>query len=49
MFNPNLPADHVQELGARLKALRLQRNLEQAALARDAGISAPTLGALGQP
>lgn len=47
MFNPKLSADHAQELGARLKAL--QRNLKQAALARDAGISAPTLGALSQP
>ena len=46
MFDPKLTTDYAHELGNRLKALRLQRNIKQAALARDAGISAPTLGSL---
>lgn len=46
MFERKLPADYALDLGLRLKALRLQRNIKQGALARDAGVSAPTLGAL---
>ena len=40
------PTDHARELGARLRALRLQRNQTQERVARQAGISRPTLAAL---
>lgn len=46
MFDIKNPADYATELGQKLKALRLQRNLRQSDVAHDAGISAPTLGVL---
>lgn len=46
MFDAKNPADYAAEVGVRLQALRLQRNITQAELARRAGISRPTLSAL---
>jgi transcriptional regulator with XRE-family HTH domain len=46
MFSITTPAEHVTALGARVRALRLQRNETQAALAARAGVSTPTLAAL---
>lgn len=46
MFDQKTPEQYATAVGSRLRALRLQRNITQAALARDAGISRPTLGAL---
>ena len=46
MFSVKSPPDYAREVGHRLKALRLQRNLRQGDVARDAGVSAPTLSAL---
>lgn len=46
MFVSKNPSDYVVELGERLQALRLQRNITQAELARRAGVSRPTLSAL---
>ncbi len=46
MFNIKSPPEYAAELGARLRALRLQRNITQARLAEQAGISRPTLAAL---
>ncbi len=48
MFDPKSPAEIAEAVGARVRALRLQRNVTQADLARRAGISRPTLGALEQ-
>ena len=46
MFDLKTPADHARDLGARLRALRLQRNLTQAHVAQQAGFSRPTLAVL---
>lgn len=46
MFDAQGPDQIVAALAARLRSLRLQRNITQAQLARQAGISRPTLGAL---
>ena len=46
MFDARDPTDYAVELGGRLRALRLQRNVTQAHVARHAGISRPTLSAL---
>jgi len=46
MLFGNQPVEQAIALGNRLKSLRLQRNLTQASLAKRAGISRPTLGAL---
>ena len=46
MFSPKSPTDYPPELGARLRALRLQRNMTQAALAKRAGMSVPTVRSL---
>jgi DNA-binding XRE family transcriptional regulator len=46
MFSITTPSDHVTALGLRVRALRLQRNETQAALAARAGVSTPTLAAL---
>ncbi|MCC6621270.1 MAG: helix-turn-helix transcriptional regulator [Deltaproteobacteria bacterium] len=51
MIDTNLdlnPAGLGATVGRRLKALRLQRNVTQAELARRAGVSRPTLVALEQ-
>ena len=45
-FSTNTPSDYVSRLGARLRALRLQRDITQARLSERAGISRPTLRAL---
>ena len=39
-------AARAQQLGSRLRALRLQRNITQAELAKTIGVSRPTLAAL---
>ena len=46
MFSIMTPDEHATALGARLRALRLQRNEAQAALAARVGVSTPTLAAL---
>ncbi|MCK6572752.1 helix-turn-helix domain-containing protein [Myxococcota bacterium] len=46
MFSIMTPDDYAAALGTRLRALRLQRNEAQAALAARAGVSTPTLAAL---
>ena len=46
MFSSTSPSDYVSRLGARLRTLRLQRNITQARLSERAGISRPTLRAL---
>ena len=46
MFDIKTPGEHAAEVGQRLQALRLQRNIPQAWLAKQAGVSRPTLGAL---
>lgn len=48
MFDAKSPPQYAEQLGARLRALRLQRNITQARLAEQAGISRPTLAALEQ-
>ncbi len=46
MFSTKDATLYAREIGQRLKDLRLQRNLRQRDVARDAGLSAPTLRAL---
>jgi len=46
MFDSKMPGDIAGGVGVRLRALRLQRNITQGALAAQAGISRPTLAAL---
>ena len=46
MFDVETPAEQCAALGQRVRALRLQRNITQARLARDAGVSRPTLSVL---
>ena len=46
MFVTKNPTEIARSLGVRVRTLRLQRNVTQSQLARDAGISRPTLGAL---
>ncbi len=49
MFDPNdgiASTARAKQLGARLRELRLQRNITQAELARATGVSRPTLAAL---
>ena len=46
MFDAKTPIDYAVDLGRGVRALRLQRNITQAELARRAGISRPTLSAL---
>ena len=46
MFSTNTPSDYAIRLGARVRALRLQRRVTQARLSERAGISRPTLRAL---
>jgi len=46
MFDTKSPDTVVAELAERLRSLRLQRNITQAHLARQAGVSRPTLSAL---
>jgi transcriptional regulator with XRE-family HTH domain len=40
------PTDHSKAVGARLRELRLQRNITQQELSTRAGVTAPTLRAL---
>lgn len=49
MFDPNhgvASTARAKQLGSRIRELRLQRNITQAALARATGVSRPTLAAL---
>ncbi len=46
MFSIKTPETLAADLGARLRALRLQRNITLADLAARSGLSAPTLAAL---
>ena len=46
MFSTKSPDGYARELGARLRSLRLQRNITQSVLALRAGVSVPTLRAL---
>ena len=46
MFITNAPRDVSRQLGERLRSLRLHRNITQSDLAKSAGVSRPTLGAL---
>ncbi len=46
MFDTNGTSDLTLGVGEKLRSLRLQRNITQQELARRAGVSRPTLGAL---
>ena len=46
MFDVKTPPDLARDVGARLRELRLQRNMTQDDLARRAGVSRPTVGSL---
>lgn len=46
MFDAKTPVEIATDVGGRVRALRLQRNVTQAALAAQAGVSRPTLAAL---
>lgn len=46
MFDTKTPPDLARDVGARLRDLRLQRNMTQIDLARRAGVSRPTIGSL---